>query len=110
MSRHQNGVGVGYPVVPTSYEVAHVVTLLVFTFLATVAVALRFWARRIPPSGDLRVKCLGTHHQKSIYLVWPPNAPFNKQYDYISLFHIAYSHIYLLGSAEAVFFRLYLIF
>lgn len=47
MSRHQNGVGAGYPVVPTSYEVAHVVTLLVFTFLATVAVALRFWARRI---------------------------------------------------------------
>ena len=64
----------------------------------------------IPSSGDLRVKCLGTHHQKSIYMIWPPNAPSNTQYDYISLFHIAYSHIYLLGSAGAVFFGPYLVF
>ena len=33
------------PIVSNSF--AHIVTLLVFTFLATVAVALRSWARRV---------------------------------------------------------------
>ena len=47
MSNYQGEVGTGYPVIPTSYQVAHVVTLLVFTLFATVAVALRFWARQI---------------------------------------------------------------
>ena len=31
----------------TSYEFTYVITLLVFTLLATVTVALRLWARRI---------------------------------------------------------------
>lgn len=47
MSSYQSEEGAGHPVVPTGYEVAHVVILLVFTLFASIAVALRFWARQI---------------------------------------------------------------
>ena len=48
----------------------------------------------IPWAGASAVKCLGIPHQKSTYMVWPPNAPSNKQYGYIYESHIAYSHEY----------------
>ena len=50
--------------------------------------------RRIPWAGASAVKCLGIPHQKSTYMVWPPNAPSNKQYGYIYESHIAYSYEY----------------
>ena len=47
MQRPQQEGAANLQAVSTSYELAHVITLLVFTFLATVTVALRLWARHI---------------------------------------------------------------
>ena len=47
MSSHQEEWDTKDSNVSTSYQVAHIVTLLIFTLFATVAVALRFWARQI---------------------------------------------------------------
>lgn len=47
MSSYRGEESASHPVVSTGYEIAHVVILLVFTLFATIAVALRFWARQI---------------------------------------------------------------
>ena len=61
-------------------------------FLSTIILDMRYPG--IPWAGASAVKCLGIPHQKSTYMVWPPNAPSNKQYGYIYESHIAYSYEY----------------